>query len=53
MSNINLKKRERINLTKDHPNVTRYAIGLGWDVNSNVGADFDLDASAFIQGARH
>lgn len=51
MSSINLQKGQKISLTKDHPGETRYAIGLGWDVNSNVGADFDLDASAFILGA--
>lgn len=51
MSTINLVKGQRISLTKDHPGEARYAVGLGWDANSNVGSQFDLDASAFILGA--
>ncbi len=46
---VNLKKGQRVNLEK---NMTRALIGLGWDVNQyDSGADFDLDASAFMLGA--
>lgn len=51
MSSINLQKGSKVNLTKDHPGETKYAIGLGWDANTNVGADFDLDVSAFVLGS--
>ena len=37
---LNLSKNSEINLTKALPNVTKFAIGLSWD------ADSDLDASA-------
>ncbi len=46
---VNLKKGQRVNLEK---NMTRALIGLGWDINQyDSGADFDLDASAFMLGA--
>lgn len=48
---INLSKGQKVDLTKGNPGVTAYEIGLGWDANTNVGGDFDLDASAFILGA--
>ena len=50
MSSINLTKGSRMDLTKNNPNVSKYSVALGWDANSNVGSDFDLDASAFILG---
>lgn len=51
MSSINLQKGEKIDLTKGRTGVAKYQVGLGWDANGNVGADFDLDASAFVLGA--
>lgn len=46
---VNLSKGQRVSLEK---NMTMALIGLGWDVNQyDGGADFDLDASAFILGA--
>lgn len=43
---INLEKGQRVNL-----DIRRFTIGLGWDVNpSEMGNDFDLDASVFILG---
>jgi tellurium resistance protein TerD len=46
---VNLSKGQRVNLDK---NVTMAMVGLGWDVNQfDGGADFDLDASAFLLGA--
>ncbi|MEH7116125.1 TerD family protein [Neobacillus vireti] len=45
---INLTKGGNINLTKTAPNVTKFKIGLGWDINKYDGIDFDLDASAAL-----
>ena len=46
---LNLKKGDRVNLTKHYP-LSKLIVGLGWAVNSNSGANFDLDASAFLLG---
>jgi tellurium resistance protein TerD len=46
---ISLSKGQRIDLTKTNPGLTRVVVGLGWDTNKySGGADFDLDASAFL-----
>ena len=46
---VNLSKGQRVSLDK---NMTMARVGLGWDVKQfDGGADFDLDASAFILGA--
>jgi tellurium resistance protein TerD len=45
---ISLKKGQNINLSKDNPNLKKVTLGLGWDVNQYSGADYDLDASAFL-----
>ena len=46
---VNLSKGQRVSLDK---NMTMAMVGLGWDVKQfDGGADFDLDASAFILGA--
>ncbi|MCB6219292.1 TerD family protein [Bacillus paralicheniformis] len=46
---IQLSKGQRIDLTKTNPGLTKALIGLGWDTNKYTGgADFDLDASAFL-----
>jgi len=46
---VNLSKGQRVSLDKS---MTRALIGLGWDTNQyDGGADFDLDASAFLLGA--
>jgi tellurium resistance protein TerD len=46
---IQLSKGQRIDLTKSNPGLTKAIIGLGWDVNNfDSGANFDLDASAFL-----
>lgn len=46
---VNLSKGQRVSLDK---NMTMALIGLGWDTNRyDGGADFDLDASAFLLGA--
>ena len=49
---INLTKGQKVNLSKDNPGLRNIRVGLGWDVNAfDSGADFDLDASAFLAGA--
>ncbi len=46
---VNLSKGQRVSLDK---NMTMAMIGLGWDVKQfDGGADFDLDASAFLLSA--
>lgn len=46
---VNLSKGQRVSLDKS---MTMALIGLGWDTNRyNGGADFDLDAAAFMLGA--
>lgn len=48
---VNLRKGERVSLTKDNPNLDKIHIGLGWDVNKYGTGDYDLDASVFMLGA--
>lgn len=45
---ISLSKGGNISLSKEEPGLSKILIGLGWDVRSTDGADFDLDASAFL-----
>jgi len=47
---LSLTKGERVDLTKGNANLDKILVGLGWDENSNSGADFDLDASVFMVG---
>lgn len=48
---VNLKKGQRVDLTKGNPNLSKLMVGLGWDTNQyDGGFDFDLDASAFLLG---
>ena len=49
---VNLSKGQKVDLTKGNPGLSRLIIGLGWDTNKyDGGADFDLDAAAFLLGA--
>ena len=48
---VSLSKGGNVSLTKEAPGLTNVVIGLGWDVRSTDGADFDLDASAIIMPA--
>ncbi|BBY99060.1 TerD family protein [Mycolicibacterium fallax] len=43
---VSLTKGGNVSLTKQAPNLTAVAVGLGWDIRTTTGADFDLDASA-------
>lgn len=46
---VNLKKGQKVSLTKGNPGLSKVVVGLGWDVNQfDTGGDFDLDASAFL-----
>ena len=48
---INLSKGQKVDLTKGNPGLKSIMVGLGWDVNAfDSGADFDLDAAAFLVG---
>lgn len=48
---INLSKGQKVDLTKGNPGLKKIMVGLGWDVNAfDSGADFDLDAAAFMLG---
>jgi tellurium resistance protein TerD len=54
---VSLSKGGKISLTKTAADagiaqLTKVVVGLGWDANRyDSGADFDLDASAFLTGA--
>ncbi len=45
---VNLKKGGNVSLAKAAPGMTRAVVGLGWDVRTTDGAQFDLDASAIL-----
>ncbi len=48
---ISLSKGQKVDLTKGNPGLKSIMVGLGWDVNTfDSGADFDLDAAAFMLG---
>ena len=48
---VNLQKGQKVSLTKGNPGLKKIMVGLGWDVNQfDSGADFDLDAAAFLVG---
>ncbi len=49
---VSLTKGGNISLTKQAPQLTAVSVGLGWDVRTTTGVDFDLDASALaLDGA--
>lgn len=48
---VNLTKGQKVDLTKGNPGLSKIIVGLGWDTNKyDGGADFDLDAAAFLLG---
>ncbi|WP_366934366.1 TerD family protein [Selenomonas sp.] len=52
MMAVNLKKGQKVDLTKGNPGLSKLLVGLGWDVNKyDGGSDFDLDAAAFLLDA--
>ena len=48
---ISLNKGGNLSLSKTDPLLNQVLIGLGWDARATDGADFDLDASAFLLAA--
>jgi len=48
---VSLSKGGNVSLSKEEPNLSRILIGLGWDTRTTDGAEFDLDASAFLLAA--
>jgi tellurium resistance protein TerD len=48
---VSLTKGGNVSLSKEAPGLTAVIVGLGWDVRSTTGADFDLDASAILLNA--
>ena len=49
---VSLTKGQKVDLTKGNPGLVKIMVGLGWDTNRyDGGADFDLDAAAFLLGA--
>lgn len=48
---LSLQKGGNLSLTKTEPGLKKVLVGLGWDARSTDGAEFDLDASAFLLGA--
>jgi tellurium resistance protein TerD len=48
---VSLSKGGNVSLTKEAPGLTAVLVGLGWDVRTTTGADFDLDASALMVGS--
>jgi tellurium resistance protein TerD len=48
---VSLTKGGNVSLTKEAPGLTNVIVGLGWDVRTTTGTDFDLDASAIVVGA--
>ena len=48
---VTLAKGGNVSLSKQAPQLTAVIIGLGWDVRSTSGGDYDLDASAISLGS--
>jgi tellurium resistance protein TerD len=47
---ISLAKGGNVSLTKIAPSLSKVSVGLGWDVRTTTGVDFDLDATALVCG---
>lgn len=47
---VSLSKGGNVSLSKEAPVLTAVQVGLGWDVRTTTGADYDLDASALLCG---
>lgn len=45
---LTLQKGGNLSLSKTDPSLNKMLVGLGWDARSTDGAEFDLDASAFL-----
>jgi tellurium resistance protein TerD len=47
---ISLAKGGNVSLTKIAPSLSKVSVGLGWDVRTTTGVDYDLDATALVCG---
>ncbi len=45
---VSLNKGGNVSLSKEAPGLTAITVGLGWDVRTTTGTDFDLDASVLL-----
>ncbi|EFG64878.1 TerD family protein [Streptomyces sp. SPB074] len=45
---VTLAKGGNVSLSKEAPGLTSITVGLGWDVRTTTGSDYDLDASALL-----
>ena len=45
---VSLQKGGNVSLSKTVPSLKKILVGLGWDARPTDGANFDLDASAFL-----
>ena len=45
---VSLSKGGNVSLSRTVPSLKHILVGLGWDARCTDGADFDLDASAFL-----
>jgi tellurium resistance protein TerD len=48
---LSLQKGGNLSLSKEDPGLSKILVGLGWDPRTTDGAEFDLDASAFLLDA--
>ncbi|WP_031064012.1 TerD family protein [Streptomyces sp. NRRL WC-3742] len=48
---VSLTKGGNVSLTKEAPGLSAVSVGLGWDVRTTTGTEFDLDASAIVLNA--
>lgn len=49
---VNLKKGQKVDITKGNAGLNKLLIGMGWDVNRyDSGNEFDLDTMAYLLGA--
>lgn len=49
---IQLSKGGNINLAKEANGVTEFSIGLGWDIATQAGVEFDLDVATIPLNAQ-
>lgn len=45
---VSLSKGGNVSLSRQDPGLKRILVGLGWHTRATAGAQFDLDASAFL-----
>ncbi len=45
---LSLSKGQGLNLSKEDPSLSKILVGLGWDSRETDGAEYDLDATAFL-----